>query len=146
MNPTKDIGIPPVQPLNYPCWHSSSSTSMSAKQHVLYMDYNPRTWSNFSHLSGGLATLNILGAPGVVLFLAVGLYRFGDGSLVKEESFDSTFGVVEFSLCMISFTDLGGLPLLRTIWLRGVKLLFIPLEGLPRLLLINPTYWQQKYE
>lgn len=104
------------------------------------MDYNPRTWSNFSHLSGGLATLNILGAPGVVLFLAVGLYRFGDGSLVKEESFDSTFGVVEFSLCMISFTDLGGLPLLRTIWLRGVKLLFIPLEGLPRFLLINPTY------
>lgn len=104
------------------------------------MDYNFRIWLNFFYLLGGLVILNILGVFGVVFFLAVGLYRFGDGLFVKEELFDFIFGVIEFLRCMFFFIDLGGLFFLRIIWLRGVKFLFILLEGFFRFFLINFIY------
>lgn len=89
-------------------------------------------------LSSDLATLNSLFPPCVVLFLAVGLERFGEGSPGEEESDD---GAVETGLNNLTriVLELGGRPLLRIICVRGVRFLLMLLGGRPRFLLTKPT-------
>lgn len=100
-----------------------------------------------AYLTTGLAALNGLGTPCVVLFLAVGFDRLGDGASGEEDSGDSTLGIPALSLDnLMIFMDLvvlGGLPLFRAIPVRGIKFRLILLGGRPLFLFTNPTCSQK---